>query len=90
MILGEHLGQLFTINWMAMISGIVYRSPMFHKWVAWLGWSASAIYLLAQTELFATVIPAFPSIDWAGLFGSLLWLLWMIVIGVYLVRAKAT
>ena len=88
-ILGEHLGQIFTIIWTVMISGIIYRSQMFNKWVSWLGWIASAIYLLAQMELFATVIPDFPVIDWAGLVGSLLWLLWVIVLGVYLIRAKA-
>jgi hypothetical protein len=87
-ILGEHLGQILTIIWMIMISGIIYRSQIFSKWVAWLGWIASAVYLLAQTELFATAIPDFPVIDWAGLAGSLLWLLWMIVLGVYLLKAK--
>ena len=87
-ILGEHLGQFFIILWMSMISGIIYRSKMFSKWVAWLGWFASAVYLLAQTELFATAIPAFPVVGWAGLIGSLLWLVWMIVVGVYLVKYK--
>lgn len=87
-ILGEHLGQILTILWVIMISGIIYRSQMFSKWVAWLGWIASAVYLLAQTELFATAIPDFPVIDWAGLYGSLLWLLWMIVVGVYLIRSR--
>jgi chromate transport protein ChrA len=88
-ILGEHLGQSFTILWMAMISAILYRSPMFSKWFAWLGWIASAVYLLAQTELFATAISGFPVIDWAGLVGSLLCLSWMIVLGIYLFRAKS-
>jgi hypothetical protein len=88
-ILGEHLGQSFTILWMAMISAITYKSPLFSKWVARLGWIASAVYLLAQTELFATAIPGFPVIDWAGLVGSLLWLSWMIVLGIYLFRAKS-
>lgn len=87
-ILGEHLGQIFIILWMTLISVIIYRSKMFSKWVSWLGWIASAVYLLAQTELFATAIPNFPVVDWAGLVGSLLWVLWMIVLGVYLVRAK--
>ncbi len=87
-ILGEHMGQFLIILWMSMISGIMYKSKMFSKWVAVLGWVASAIYILAQTELLATAIPAFPVIDWAGLVGSLLWLVWMIVIGVYLVKYK--
>lgn len=85
-VLGEHLGQFLTILWMSMISGIIHNSKMFSKWVAWFGWFASAVYFLAQTELIATAIPGFPVIDWAGLYGSLLWLLWMIVVGVYLVK----
>ena len=87
-VLGEHMGQFFIIIWMSMISAIIYKSPMFARWVAWLGWIASAVYLLAQTELLATVIPEFPVIGWAGFSGSLLWLLWMIVIGVYLIKTK--
>jgi hypothetical protein len=89
-ILGEHIGQFLIIIWMSIISGIIYNSRIFSKWVAWLGWIASAIYLLAQTELFATAIPDFPVIDWAGLYGSLLWLLWIIVVGIYLVKYDDT
>ncbi len=87
-VLGEHMGQFLTVIWVSMISAIIYRSPLFAKWVAWLGWITSAIFILAQTELFATVIPSFPVISWAGLVGSLLWLLWMIVVGVYLLGSK--
>ena len=85
-VLGEHIGQFFTIAWMSIMSGIIYQSKMFSKWVAWLGWFASAVYLLAQTELFATAISNFPVVSWAGLLGSLLWLVWMIIVGVYLVK----
>jgi hypothetical protein len=74
---------------MSLISAIVYRSPIFARWVAWLGWLASAVYLLGQAELLATAIPGFPVIGWAGLSGSLLWLLWIIVIGAYLIKSKA-
>lgn len=87
-ILGEHIGQFLIIIWMSMISAIIYKSKMFSKWVASLGWITSAIYILGQTELFATAIPDFPIIEWGGLYGSLLWLLWMIVVGVYLVKYK--
>ncbi len=87
-VLGEHIGQLFIIIWMSMISAIIYKSPLFARWVAWLGWIASTVYLLAQTELLATAIPVFPVIGWAGLSGSLLWLLWMVIIGVYLIKSK--
>lgn len=87
-ILGEHMGQFLTIIWMSMISAIIYKSPLFAKWVAWLGWIASAVFILAQTELFATAIPNFPVIGWAGLYGSLLWLAWTIILGVFLVKYK--
>ena len=87
-ILGEHMGQFLIIIWMGLISAIIYKSEMFSKWVAWLGWITSAVYILGQTELFATAIPDFPVVDWGGLYGSLLWLLWMIVVGVFLVKYK--
>jgi len=87
-VLGEHIGQIFSIVWMSIIGGVIHRSKMFSKWVAWLGWFASAVYLLAQTELFATAIPNFPVIGWAGLYGSLLWLAWMLTLGIYLVKYK--
>ncbi len=88
-VLGEHMGQFFIIVWMSMISAIINKSPVFARWVAWLGWIAAAVYLLAQTELLATAIPGFPVVGWAGLVGSLLWLFWMIVIGFYLIKNKA-
>jgi hypothetical protein len=87
-VLGEHIGQLLTVIWSTMISAIIYKSNMFSKWVSWLGWFASAIYLLAQTELLATAMPDFPVLDWAGLYGSLLWLVWVMVLGVYLVKYR--
>jgi len=87
-VLGEHLGQFLIILWMSIISGIMYRSKMFSRWAALLGWFASAVYLLAQTELLATAIPTFPVVEWAGLVGSLLWLTWMVVMGIYLVKYK--
>jgi hypothetical protein len=87
-VLGEHIGQLLTIVWMSMICGIIYKSKMFCKWIAWLGWFASGVYLLAQAELLAMAIPNFPVINWVGLYGSLLWLVWMLVLGIYLVKNR--
>jgi hypothetical protein len=48
---------------------------------------ASVIYALAQAELFATVMPTFPMWDMAGFLGSSLWLLWLIILGVYFLRS---
>jgi hypothetical protein len=87
-VIGEHIGQIFTIVWMAMASCAMLRSTLFSKWVAWLGFAAAAVYLTAQSELLATAIPGFPVVPETGLIGSLLWLVWMIVVGVFLIRAK--
>jgi hypothetical protein len=71
-ILGEHMGQLFTIAWMVIVSAIMLRSRLFRPWLGWFGFVASAIYGLAQLELLATVIPGLPYWGLAGLLGSLL------------------
>ncbi len=87
-VLGEHIGQIFTSIWMLLISLTMFRSNLFKPWLAWFGILASVVYSLAQTELLATVIPNFPVVPETGLIGSLLWLVWMIVLGIFLVRAK--
>jgi len=81
-ILGEHLGQLFTIAWTVMVSLSFAKLKLFPKWVNGLGFASSLIYLLARAELFATVIPGFPVWEMAGFIGSTLWLVWLVVIGI--------
>lgn len=84
-VLGEHLGQAFTILWMSLVSAATLKSNLFKPWLGWFGFVASAVYVLAQTELLATVIPGMYVIEIAGLAGSLLWLVWMIILGIFLV-----
>jgi Domain of unknown function (DUF4386) len=88
-LLGEYIGQLFTIAWTIMISYAFIKLKYFPKWISWLGILASVIYLLAQAELFATVIPGFPVWDMAGFIGSTLWLIWLIISGILFIRSKA-
>jgi len=87
-VLGEHIGQMFTIIWMFLVSIAMLKSTMFRPWLGWSGIFVSAVYVLAQTELLATVIPNFFVAPEAGLIGSILWLVWMIALGVYLLRMK--
>lgn len=87
-ILGEHLGQLFSIIWTLIVCRHFIKSKTLHPFMGWFGIISSFIYLLGQTELFATVIPSFPVIGWAAPIGSTLWLLWMIALGVLLIRKK--
>lgn len=87
-LLGEHIGQLFTITWTIMISYAILKLSLFPKWISALGIGSSIIYLFAQMELIATVIPDFPSWDLAGFIGSTLWLVWLISLGVLFIRVK--
>lgn len=86
-ILGEHLGQLFTIAWTVMMSISFAKLKQMPKWVNGLGIVSAVIYLLAQSELLATVILGFPVIDMAGFIGSTLWLVWLILVGVKFIKA---
>jgi len=87
-VLGEHLGQLFTIAWMVMVATMMFRSRIFRPWLGWFGITAAVVYSIAQLELFATVIPNFPKWEMAGLLGSLLWLAWMLLMGIRLATVK--
>ncbi len=87
-LLGEHLGQLFTITWTIMISIAFIRFKTFPNWINVLGIASSVIYFFAQADLFATVIPGFPVWGIAGFAGSTLWLVWLIIVGVMFVRSK--
>ena len=85
-ILGEHLGQLFTIAWTVMMTISFAKLKLMPKWVNGLGIISSVIYLLAQAELFATVIKRFPVWEMAGFIGSTLWLVWLIIVGVVFIK----
>jgi hypothetical protein len=87
-LLGEHLGQLFTIIWTVFVASALLKVNLIPKWLAWLGFIASFIYFVAQAELFATVIPRMPVINMAGFIGSTLWLLWLILVGVKFINHK--
>ena len=87
-ILGEHLGQLFTIAWTILMSFIFAKNRLMPSWVNWLGYISAIIYVLAQAELLATVIPGFPVWGLAGFIGSTLWLIWLVIIGIQFLRIK--
>ena len=88
-LLGEHLGQLFTIAWTIVISYSLSKLKLLPRWIVWLGYISSFIYFLAQAELFETVITGFPVWEMAGFIGSTLWLLWLILIGVNFLRSES-
>lgn len=89
-LLGEQLGQLFTISWTILISLLFLRFIRLPKWVSLLGLLSAFIYLLAQAELLATVMPGIPVWEPAGFIGGTLWLIWLMIVGVFFIRRKMT
>jgi hypothetical protein len=87
-LIGEHLGQLFTVLWTIFISAALLISKIIPKWLGWWGFLCSFIYLLAQSELLATVIPGFPVFQTAGFLGSTLWLVWLVLTGIYFINTR--
>ena len=69
-----------------MISYAFIKLNILPKWISLLGIGASLIYLMAQAELFATIIPGFPVWGMAGFIGSTLWLIWLIIVGIKFLR----
>ncbi len=87
-ILGEHIGQIFTIGWTVMIAYSFGKVKLLPAWISLFGYAASIIYLGAQAELFATVIEGVPVLDLAGFLGSTLWLVWLILVGIHIKKMK--
>jgi hypothetical protein len=85
-LLGEHLGQLLAIGWSITISVLILRSGMLARWAGWAGLVASVLYLTGQGDILATAVPSFPVWDLGGLLGSTLWGLWVIALGVAVLR----
>ena len=85
-LLGEHLGQLLAIAWSITVSLLILRTRMLPRWTGWAGLIASGLYLLNQGDILATAVPGFPVWDLAGLLGSSLWGLWVLALGVAVLR----
>jgi hypothetical protein len=88
-LLGEHLGQLLVAGWSVTVSILILRSGVLPRWAGWLGLVASGMYLLNQGDILATAVPGFPVWDLGGLLGSTLWAVWLLALGVLLLRRPA-
>ena len=85
-LLGEHLGQLLAIGWSIVISLLILRTGILWRWVGWAGLVASVLYVTGQGDILATAVPDFPVWDLGGLLGSTLWGVWVIALGVAVLR----
>jgi Domain of unknown function (DUF4386) len=86
-LLGEHLGQLLAIGWSVTVSVLVLRTGVLWRWTGWAGLVASLLYLTGQGDVLATAVPDVPVWDLGGLLGSTLWGLWVLALGVAVLRA---
>ncbi|WP_017299718.1 DUF4386 domain-containing protein [Nodosilinea nodulosa] len=84
-VIGEQLGQLLLVGWTLGLGMAMVRSPLFKPWLGWFGLLTAPLLLLGQSELLATVIPTLPVIETTPI-GFILWEIWLLVVGVSLVR----
>lgn len=84
-VIGEQLGQLLLVGWTVGLAVAMVRSPLFKPWLGWFGLLTAPLLLLGQSELLATVIPGLPVIETTPI-GFILWEVWLLVVGVTLVR----
>jgi hypothetical protein len=87
-LLGEHLGELLAIAWSVTVAVVVLRSKVLPGWVGVSGLVVSALYFLNQGDIMSTAIPDFPVWDLAGLIGSSAWGVWVLALGVAVLRRK--
>jgi hypothetical protein len=82
---GENLGYLFTALWTALVAHAMLRSPLFKPWLGWVG-MAAALGILVGTLEPTGFEPAANIVTLA----YILWSLWLVVAGVFLLRARAS
>lgn len=85
-VLGEHIGQVLTILYTVGLAVVLFRLHIIGRFMLWFGVISSGIYLLAQAELLATVLPTLRYWEPAGLVGSSLWLIWLLSLAVMMMR----
>lgn len=74
--LGEHMGQVLLVGWTAGVAAAGWRAGGLLRGAALIGFASIPLWIAAQTELFATVIPGLPVIEAA----PLAFMLWMVFV----------
>jgi hypothetical protein len=88
-LLGEHLGQVLAVAWSVSLSAVVLRTGVLPRWLGVAGLVAGLLYLLNQGEVLATAVPGVPVWEPAGFLGSSAWGLWVVALGVTVLRRGA-
>lgn len=81
--IGEHLGYLFTSVWTLFVGIAMLKSPVFRAWLGWLG-------ILAAIGIFVGVFEpvGFAAAGAINATAYIVWAVWLIVVGVFALRAK--
>jgi hypothetical protein len=87
--LGEHLGQVLLIAWSVGIIAACWRTGGLLKWTSLIGLASIPLWILGQTELFATVIPGLQVVE-ATPFAFMLWMVWLLALAVGLMVQRPT
>ena len=85
-LLAEHLGQLLAIGWSITVSIVILRTGILWRWVGWAGLVASVLTCSTRATSWPPPSPGFPVFDLAGFIGSSLWAIWLIVLGLAVLR----
>jgi hypothetical protein len=81
--LGEHLGQILLVAWTIGVVAACWRRGGALKWTSLIGIVTIPLWLIGQTELFATVIPQMPVLEVTPI-AFMLWMVWLLALAVAL------
>lgn len=85
--LGEHMGQILLVVWSAGVIAACWRAGGILKWTGLIGGVSLPLWGLAQSELYATVIPQTPVIEAAPL-AFMIWMVWILALSLGLAVQK--
>lgn len=81
--IGEHLGFIFTGLWVGLIGRSMLKSNLFKPWLGWLGIVSAPLIIFGSFEGAGLEFAADVNV-----IGFLLWSVWFILTGLFLLRAK--
>lgn len=85
--LGEHLGQLLLVAWSAGVLAACWRAGGLLRWTCIPGLACLPLWLIGQTELFATVVPATPVIEVTPM-AFMIWMVWLLTLAIALAAPR--
>jgi uncharacterized protein DUF4386 len=87
--LGEHLGQILLVAWTVGVVAACWRAGGTLKWTSLVGMATVPLWIVGQTELFATVIPQTPVMEVTPI-AFMLWMVWLLALAGALAFQRAS